>query len=123
MIKKVAMELGMGTSLRHANYTAAAKRAVSDALWRNALTVADALGFTREDMIISVDVAVQKPEEVDCAAVAEIFPYGKVDVSASSGGLDIVKPADAARLESSDVTVIAQAAIIVSFDFPEGASS
>ena len=31
MIKKVAMELGMGTSLRHANYTAAAKRAVSDA--------------------------------------------------------------------------------------------
>ena len=122
MIKKVAMELGMGTSLRHANYTAAAKRAVSDALWRNALTVA-ALGFTREDMIISVDIAVQKPEEVDCAAVAEIFPYGKVAVSASFGGLDIAKPADAARLESSDVTVIAQAAIIVSFDFPEGASS
>ena len=113
----------MGTSLRHANYTAAAKRAVSDALWRNALTVADALGFTREDMIISVDIAVQKPEEVDCAAVAEIFPYGKVDVSASFGGLDIVKPADAARLESSDVTVIAQAAIVVSFNFPEGTSS
>ena len=123
MIKKVAMELGMGTSLRHANYTAAAKRSVSDALWRNALTVADAMGFTREDMIIAVDIAVQKPEEVDCAAVAEIFPYGKVDVSASFGGLDIVKPADAARLESSDVTVIAQAAIIVSFDFPEEASS
>jgi len=119
MKKKVAMELGMGSSLRHANYTAAAMRAVEDALWRNALTVADALGFTRDEMIIDVEIAVQKPDEVNLQEVASVFPYGKVTVTASKGGLDIAKPAQAAQLESSDVTVMAQAAIIVSFDFPE----
>lgn len=119
MKKKVAMELGMGSSLRHANYTSAAKRAVEDALWRNALTVADALGFTRDEMIIDVEIAVQKPDEVDLQEVASIFPYGKVSVTASKGGLDIAKPASAKNLESSDVTVMAQAAIIVSFEFPE----
>ena len=119
MKKKVAMELGMGSSLRHADYTAAAKRAVEDALWRNALTVADALGFTRDDMIIDVDIAVQKPEQVNLEDVASIFPYGKVTVTASKGGLDIAKPDSAKSFESSDVTVMAQAAIIVSFDFPD----
>ena len=119
MKKKVAMELGMGSSLRHANYTVAAMRAVEDALWRNALTVADALGFTRDEMIIDVEIAVQKPDEVNLQEVASVFPYGKVNVTANKGGLDIAKPAQAAKLESSDVTVMAQAAIIVSFDFPE----
>ena len=94
-------------------------RAVEDALWRNALTLADALGFTRDEMIIDVEIAVQKPDEVNLQEVASVFPYGKVNVTASKGGLDIAKPAQAAKLESSDVTVMAQAAIIVSFDFPE----
>jgi hypothetical protein len=39
-----------------------------------------------------------------------MFPYGQITVTASAGGLNISKP------NSNDFTVIANAAIIVSFD-------
>ena len=72
---KVAMELGMGTSLRRQDYTKAAIRALQDALWHNSLTMADAFGFSREDMIVEVEIGVQKPEAVDIEAVkAESVP-------------------------------------------------
>ena len=60
--KRIALELGMGSSLRRGDYTSAAKRAVENALWRNSLTVADAFGLPREAMLVDVEVAVQKPE-------------------------------------------------------------
>ena len=75
--KKVAMELGMGTSLRRQDYTKAAIRALQDALWHNSLTMADAFGFSREDMIVEVEIGVQKPEKVDIEAVKAILPYGE----------------------------------------------
>ena len=59
--KRVAMELGMGTSLRRQDYTKAAVRALQDALWHNSLTIADAFGFSREDMILEVDIWVGGP--------------------------------------------------------------
>ena len=34
---RIALELGMGTSLRRQDYTKAACRAVEDALWHNSL--------------------------------------------------------------------------------------
>ena len=42
--KRVALELGQGTSLRSGDYTRAAVRAVKDALWHNSLTMAQAFG-------------------------------------------------------------------------------
>ena len=116
--KRIAMELGMGSSLRRGDYTAAAKRAVENALWRNSLTVADAFDLPRDAMIVDVEVAVQKPEAVDVAAVAAAFPYGSISVKAVSGGLDIPKPQAKNSAGEPQITVMAQAAIIVSFDLP-----
>ena len=75
--KRVAMELGMGTSLRQQDYTKAAVRALQDALWHNSLEMADAFGFSREDMIVEVDIGVQQPPLVDIDAVKAVLPYGQ----------------------------------------------
>jgi len=107
---RMAHEFGMGSSLRRTDYTEAAMRALKDALWHNSLSIAPAFGFAKEAMIVDVEIAVQKPDEVDCAKLAEILPYGQVNVTASAGGLDIAKPG------GSGITVIAHAAVIVSFD-------
>ena len=114
--KRIALELGMGSSLRRGDYTSAAKRAVENALWRNSLTIADAFDLPREAMIVDVEVAVQKPEAVDTAVVKTVFPYGSVTVKAVKGGLDIPKPQAKNSESEPQFTVMAQAAIIVSFD-------
>ena len=108
--KRVAAEFGMGTSLRRMDYTKAADRAIRDALWHNSLTMAQAFGFDKEDMIIDVEIAVQDPDAVDKDALLSIFPYGQASITCVKGGLDIAKP------DSQDHTVIAHAAILVSFD-------
>ena len=122
--KRIALELGMGSSLRRSDYTSAAKRAVENALWRNSLTIADAFDLPREAMIVDVEVAVQKPEAVDTAVVKTVFPYGSVTVKAVKGGLDIPKPQAKNSESEPQFTVMAQAAIIVSFDLGhEGGAS
>ena len=115
--KRVAMELGMGTSLRRQDYTKAAIRALQDALWHNSLTMADAFGFSREDMIVEVDIAVQKPELVDIETVKAVLPYGQPHIRVVHGGLDIAKPVEPGE-NPADInkTVIAQAAVNVYFD-------
>jgi uncharacterized protein (TIGR02058 family) len=107
---RVAMEFGMGSSLRQADYTRAAVRAVRNALWHNSLSMADAFGFDKTAMIIDVEIGVQQPKAVDLGAVAAEFPYGQANVRAVHGGLDVPKPTGDGH------TVIANAAIIVSFD-------
>lgn len=107
---RVALEIGHGTSLRRADYTAAARRAIQNALWRNSLTVAPAFGFPKEAMIVDVDIAVQQPDQVDTDSLKEMFPYGQITIGASHGGLDIAKP------DGAGITAIANAAIVVSFD-------
>ena len=114
--KRVAMELGMGSSLRNQDYTKAGLRAVENALWHNALSMADAFGFPKDSMIIDVDIAVQNPDAVDRQRIAQVFPYGQVSVTASQGGLDVENPS------GDGVTVIAHAAIVVSFDMEPAAS-
>ena len=107
--KRMVMELGMGSSLRQQDYTRAACRAVEDALWHNSLSIADAFGIDRSAMLIEVDVAVQKPEKVDCDKVAAIFPYGRTSVRSVNGGLDVPKP-------DGGMTIIANAAVVVYLD-------
>ncbi|MEO0391255.1 MAG: Lin0512 family protein [Pseudomonadota bacterium] len=103
------LELGKGTSLRRADYTDAAVRAVRDALWRNSINLAELLGFTKDDMRISVRIGVQDPSAVDVAAIAEVFPYGRAEVEVVHGGLDVPR-SDGTR------TVMAQAALSVGFE-------
>lgn len=115
--KRVAMELGMGTSLRRQDYTKAAVRALQDALWHNSLTMADAFGFSREDMIVEVNIAVQQPEQVDIEAVRAVLPYGQPQINVVHGGLDIAKPTKPGESAAdTDKTVIANAAVNVYFD-------
>ena len=52
----------------------------------------------------------QQPDKVDSDALLGIFPYGQPSVRVVKGGLDVAKP------DGSGVSVIANVAIIVSFD-------
>lgn len=108
--KRVVSQFGMGTSIRSRNYTEAAARAIRDALWHNSLNVADAFGFPKEAMIIDVEVGVQQPEAVDRDALLKIFPYGQPSITVVKGGLDVP------RRDREGISVIANVAVLVSFD-------
>lgn len=110
MRKRLAVEMGMGTDLHGQNYTKAAVRALRDALWHNSLSVAPALGYSRDAMQVEVEIGVAKPGQVDKAAVAAVLPYGTAIVNVVEGGLDIVSD------DGTDTTVVANAAAIVYLD-------
>lgn len=109
-LKRFATEFGMGTDLRGQDYTKAAIRAVKDALWHNSLTVARALDKNPEEMIVRCVVGVACPEKVDTEAVANVFPYGDITVTAEKGGLD------QGKADTGGVTTIAVAAVQVWLD-------
>ena len=112
-LKRMVVEFGMGTDLGGADYTKAAVRAVKDALWHNSLTVADAFGVQRDAMQIEVLIGAGDPDQIDKQTVAQTFPYGKVTVKATQGGMDILKD------DGSDRTILVNAGVIVSLDLPE----
>ena len=60
-LKRMAIEIGMGTDIRGADYTKAAVRALRDALWHNSLNVADAVGLPTDSMVVEVLIGVPKP--------------------------------------------------------------
>ena len=108
-IKRLFTEFGMGSSLRRRDYTQAAVRGVKDALWHNSINLAELFGKDKTEMLIDVEVGVQSPGAVDRAAVAEIFPYGQVNVEVVHGGLDVPR-------SQGNPTVMANVAISVSLD-------
>ena len=112
-LKRMVLEMGMGTDLRGQDDTKAAIRAVRDALWHNSLTIADALGQPPEAMRIDVHIGTGRPETLDHDAIAATFPYGQVTVHGTHGGMDIEK-------EDGTLTVMANACVVVSLDLPEG---
>ena len=109
-MKRIILEMGTGNDLYGEDYTKAACRAVEDALWHNSLGLAEAFGFEKTDMLIEVEIGVQRPDKVDVGQVAAIFPYGNTSVKVVEGGLDIAKPDGKGR------TIIANAAVVVYFD-------
>lgn len=112
-LKRMALEMGQGTDIRGADSTKAAERAVRDALWRNNLQIADALGQPRENMDIQVRIGAPRAETIDKAAVAAVFPYGKIEVLCEEGGLEIATPG------RDDSTLLAHAAVVVRMDVPD----
>lgn len=108
---RLITEFGMGTSLRRGDYTEAAKRALSNALWRNSINAAELFGFDKADMRLDVQIGVQNPQDVDIEALKAVFPYGQAEVSVVKGGLDIPRPEG-----TGNPTIVANAAISVSFD-------
>ncbi len=109
-LRRMVVEFGMGTDLGGADYTKAAIRAVKDALWHNSLTVADAFGISRDEMQIEVHIGAGDPDQIDKQAVADTFPYGKAVVTATHGGMDILKE------DGVDRTILVNAAVVVSLD-------
>ncbi|MBY6161419.1 Lin0512 family protein [Mameliella alba] len=110
----VLTEFGMGTSLRRGDYTEAAARALRDALWKSSINAAEWLGRQKADMRLGVQIAVQRPEEVEVAKLAEVFPYGSAEITVGFGGLDVPRPEG-----TGHPTVLAHAAITVRFEEDE----
>ncbi len=107
---QVLTEFGLGTSLRRADYTGAASRAIRDALWKCSINAAEWRGREKSEMRLRVQVGVQAPEQVDAAKLSEVFPYGQAEISVGFGGLDVPRPEGL-----GNPTVMAHAAITVSF--------
>lgn len=109
-MKRMVLEIGMGTDIRGADPTKAAVRALRDALWHNSLSIATVLGKPLEAMHVAVKIGVPRPESVDKAAVLAVLPYGKGEVEVVEGGLEIRND------EGTDSTLIANAVAVVSLD-------
>jgi uncharacterized protein (TIGR02058 family) len=110
-LKRMVLQIGMGTDIRGADYTKAAVRALRDALWHNSLSVANALGLAVDAMQVEVTIGVPRPDRVDKDAVLAVLPHGTGTVRVVEGGLEI--PNDA----GTDKTVIANATALVRLEF------
>jgi len=111
-LKRMVLQIGMGTDIRGADYTKAAVRALRDALWHNGLSVADAVGLPVDAMQVDVTIGIPRPDRVDEQAVLAVLPHGTGTVRVVEGGLEI--PNDT----STNKTVIANAAAVVRLDIP-----
>jgi uncharacterized protein (TIGR02058 family) len=111
-LKRMVLEIGMGTDIRGGDDTKAAVRALRDALWHNSLSVAAALGLDTEQMQVEVTIGTPHPETVDRTQVLAVLPHGTGTVTVVQGGLEI--PND----DGTNVTLLAQAAAVVWLDVP-----
>src|SRR5215207_3995134 len=112
-LKRMVLQIGMGTDIRGRDYTKAAVRALRDALWHNSLSVAGALGQPTDAMQVEGTIGVPRPELVDKAAVLAVLPHGTGTVTVVEGGLEI------ANDEGTSATVVANAAAVVRLDIAE----
>ncbi len=103
--QRFIIEMGMGNDQYGMDYTKAAGRAIEDAIRHSAIPMFAALGTDPAEMRVQVTVAVQEPDKVDCAALAELLPRGRAAVSAVFGGLNVTNPDD------GNVLVMASASV------------
>lgn len=113
-LKRVILELGTGNDLYGEDYTKAACRAVQDALHHSSLIVFRSLELDREQMVVTVNIGVQKPEQIDIQKVEAEIPYGRVEVKPVIGGLNVVDEVH------QTLSVIATAGIEVRLELPQG---
>jgi uncharacterized protein (TIGR02058 family) len=111
-LKRMVLQIGMGTDIRGTDYTKAAVRALRDALWHNGLSIANVVGLPVDAMQVEVTIGVPRPDQVDKEAVLAVLPHGTGTVRVVEGGLEI--PNDA----GTGSTLIANAAAVVRLDVP-----
>jgi uncharacterized protein (TIGR02058 family) len=104
-MQRFIIEMGMGNDQYGQDYTKAAARAIEDALRHSAIPMFDSMGIAHSEMEVRVTIGVQKPEAVDCTALAAHLPRGKASVTATQGGLNVTNP------DNGNVLVIATAAV------------
>ena len=109
-MKRMVLEIGMGTDIRGRDYTKAAVRALRDALWHNSLTITSALGLDIDTMRVEITIGVPHPELVDKAQVLAVLPHGTGTVNVVEGGLEIPNEA------GTNATILAHAAAVVRLD-------
>lgn len=109
-LRRYVTEMGMGVDVHGKNYTTATKRAVSDAIRHSSLNFFKTLNKSADEMRITLIIGVTNPNAVDAKEVEKELPYGTVKVELKQGGLEVPNEA------GDDAIVIANAAIIVSFD-------
>ena len=112
-MKRMVLEIGMGTDIRGGDYTKAAVRALQDALWHNSFSLPVALGIDIDAMEVEVHIGVPQPDKVNTDKVLAVLPHGTGKVKVVEGGLEM--PNDT----GNDVTIIAQAAAVVWLDIPD----
>src|SRR5437763_1068790 len=113
-LQRMVLQIGTGNDLRGGDYTKAAVRAVQDAIHHSSLSLIRSFGLDSRKMQVEVTIGVQRPERVDAAVVKAALPHGEVTVTVVKGGLDVPDET------SSDVAVIASAAVAVRMDLPQG---
>ena len=91
-MKRMVLELGMGTDIRGLDDTKAAVRALRDALWHNSLTITSALGVDIDSMVVDITIGTPHPERVYRAADIFVYPspyepFGMVVTEAMASGL------------------------------------
>jgi len=109
-LKRMALELGMGTDVRGSDSTKAAARALNNALHRNALTIARALGQDPTKMLVDVRIGVPDPDTVNRDTVLAEIPYGRSELTLVEGGLKMPNE------DNSDAMLLAHAAVVVWLD-------
>ena len=109
-LKRYVTEMGMGVDVHGRDYNNAARRAVSDAIRHSSLNFFRTLNKSADDMRIHLVIGVTQPKSVDPEVVSNELPYGTVEVSVTRGGLEVPNEAE------DDAIIIANAAVIVSFD-------
>ncbi|MFK7902892.1 MAG: Lin0512 family protein [Nitratireductor sp.] len=88
-LKRIILEMGTGNDLYGEDYTKAAKRAVQDAIHHSSIQLFKTLDIDPNLMEIELNLAAQKPDEIDLEEVAKTLPYGKVTPKGIEGGLNV----------------------------------
>lgn len=109
----VFLEMGLGVDLVGEDPTKAGCRAAREAMGRTSLPgVRDLIpSRDRADIRVRVTVAVPGADRLDAVAVAAVFPYGRVEVSAVEGGLRMPNGTDAGTGEDHLICAVAVVAV------------
>ncbi|WP_417524092.1 Lin0512 family protein [Marinovum sp.] len=105
-MRRLIIEMGQGVDLHGRDYTKAAGRAIDDALRHSSLHIVKTLKLPPDDVQIKVTLGVQQPTVVETEGLKAKFPFGKVTITAVSGGMDLIH-------DDGDTQVVASAAIEV----------
>ena len=116
--KRLVIETGTGIDQHGQDATAAAARAVRDAVSRVSivgLLEVFELGDLNE-MLVDVLIACPRPGEVNTDLVLEALPFGQKNIRVVEGGMVVHGHSIESLGDSSDEIIIANAAITVSID-------